>query len=78
MVYVEVKTAGLLSSTPPLAVHGNDEHVAKANGVRSTSFVSIGVVMPLRLVNNSSEKTTAKPLGVPFSIVIVSIGDVGE
>ena len=59
IVYVDVNTAGLRSWKPPLAVQGKDAHFAKANPVRSTSLVSIGVMLPLRLVKVRSENSTA-------------------
>ena len=77
-MYVALNTAGLPSWNIPEDVQGKDAHFAKANGVRFTSLVSIGVVEPLRFVNVRGEKTTAKPLGVPVSIVIVAVSDVGE
>ena len=77
IVYVDVNTAGLRSWTPPVAVHGKDAHVANAKGVKSTSLESIGVTVPLRLVKLRGENSTANPLGVPFSTVIVEASDVG-
>jgi hypothetical protein len=77
IVYVDVNTAGLRSWNPPVAVQGKDAHRAKANRIRLTSLVFMGVTVPLRLVNIRSEKSTAKPLGVPLSIVIVAMSDVG-
>jgi hypothetical protein len=77
IVYFDVNTAGLRSWKPPVAVQGKDAHIANPNGVRKTSLVFIGVTLPLRFVNISGEKTTAKPLGVPLSTVIVLVSDVG-
>jgi hypothetical protein len=77
IVYVDENTGGLRSSKPPGAVQGNDAHIAKADRVRLTSRVLIGVTVPLRLVKSIGEKSTAKPLGVPLSIVIVVVSDVG-
>ena len=77
IVYCDENTAGLRSWNNPVAVQGNDEHTAKANRVRLTSLVFIGVTEPLRFVNVSGEKSTAKPLGVPLKIEIVAISDVG-
>jgi hypothetical protein len=77
IVYVDVNTAGLRSWKSPVAVQGKDAHLAKPKPVRSMSLVSIGTVAPLRLVKVSSENTTAKPLGVPVSIIIVDASDSG-
>ena len=76
-MYVDENTAGLRSWNNPVAVQGKDPHIAKAKRIRLTSRVFIGVTVPLRLVNVSAGKSTAKPLGVPLKIVIVDISDVG-
>jgi hypothetical protein len=34
--------------------------------------------MPLRFVNISGEKSTAKPLGVPLMTIIVDVSEVGD
>ncbi len=77
MVYAAVNTAGVRSWKSPEVVHGNDVHRAKAVRAREISLVSIGVTLPLRLVNVNGEKSTANPLGVPLMIEIVAVSDVG-
>jgi hypothetical protein len=74
---MDVNTAGLRSWKSPVAEQGNDAHRAKTDRIRLTSLVFIGVGAPLRLVNISGEKSTAKPLGVPLKIVIVAVSEVG-
>lgn len=75
-MYVDVNTAGLLSSKPPVAVHGKDAHCAIPTGVRSTFLVFIGERLPLGLVKISGEKSSVYGNVVPFPIVIVAVSDV--